>query len=270
MTHMTFIHYEKFKRTQIGKCNICLNEANLSWDHVPPKGGIELEPVEIITLLRVLTKAADKEKPFVSQNGVKYRTICKTCNEKLGHTFDLVLNKFAIDLGRYLKSKLYLPPIAHIETKPNSLIRAIVAHLLAANIEIVDTEFENQLRDFVFDENKNLPSFLNIFYWIYPYDQIEILQDIAMPAKPKNYSVLNKFKILKYFPIAYMITDAPEYEGLDSLNAFKDAKPSQVAELSIRLDKIRPQEWPNAVTDGNFIIFGQEGANSIKAQPRKR
>lgn len=267
---MAFVHYEKFKRTKIGKCNICLSEANLSWDHVPPKGGIELEPVEIITLIQVLTKVVDKEKMFVSQNGVKYRTICKTCNEKLGHTFDLVLNKFALDLGKYLKSKLYLPPIAHIETKPNSLIRAIVAHLLAANIDIVDTEIENQLRDFVFDEKRELPAFLSIFYWVYPYDKIEILQDIMMPAKPNNYSVLRKFKILKYFPIAYMITDAPEYEGLDSLNAFKDFKPLQLAELPIKLNNTRPQEWPNAITDGNFIILGQEGANSIKAQPRKR
>lgn len=264
---MSFVHYEKFKRTLFGKCNICHSESNLTWDHVPPKGGIELEPVEIVTLIQVLTTDSNFKKPFISQNGVKYRTLCKTCNERLGSTFDKVLNKFAIDLGRNLKSK---PPIARIETKPNSLIRAVVAHLLAANIEIVDTEFENQLKLFVFDENKNLPDFLSVFYWIYPYDKIEILQDIVMPAKPMNYSALNKFKILKYFPIAYMITDANEYEGLDSLNDFKNAKPSDVAELSIRLDKIRQQEWPNTITDGNFVIFGQQGANSIKAEPRKR
>ena len=39
--------YRKFKRRRIGPCNICGVVGPLSWDHVPPKGGIELEPVEI-------------------------------------------------------------------------------------------------------------------------------------------------------------------------------------------------------------------------------
>jgi len=63
---------------------------------------------------------------------------------------------------------------------------------------------------------------------------------------------------------------APEYEALDSLNEFKDTKPSQVSELSVGLDRVRPQEWPNMVIDGNFVIFGREGANSINAQPRRK
>lgn len=42
------MHYLKFKKEQVGKCNICGIVSQLNWHHAPPIG----EPVEFSVCLR--------------------------------------------------------------------------------------------------------------------------------------------------------------------------------------------------------------------------
>ncbi len=42
-------------------------------------------------------------KNVVSQNGVKYRTLCKDCNEYIGAEYDETLNQFVRSIGRILQ-----------------------------------------------------------------------------------------------------------------------------------------------------------------------
>ena len=98
------MHYAKSKREKISVCNLCREVKALSWDHVPPKGGIDIGPVEMETVFEIMTGDRDKPKLSESQNGVKYRTICSDCNSLLGREYDPTINDFAKSVGRYLKS----------------------------------------------------------------------------------------------------------------------------------------------------------------------
>src|SRR6056297_3557589 len=89
------LYITKCKREKVSQCNICKKVKALSWDHVPPKGGISLTSVEQETVFQRLTINGEKRKYTISQNGVKFRTICKECNEKIGSKYDPVLNDFA-------------------------------------------------------------------------------------------------------------------------------------------------------------------------------
>ena len=165
----TQLYSIKFKRGKVGLCNICKKRKHLSWDHVPPKGGIYLSAVEQETVFSHMTVAKINRKYSISQNGVKYRTICKGCNEKIGNKFDPVLNGFARSVGNILKSNLILPSTIYYKTKPNLLIRAILAHLLAVKADIDKVTMDEQIRNFIFDENASIPEEINIFYWVHPY-----------------------------------------------------------------------------------------------------
>ena len=111
------MHYVKLKRGSVDHCNICRNQTTLSWDHVPPQSGIELTPVEQTTILHLLTAKKNEELYSISQNGVKFRTICTYCNNTLlGLRYDPVLNEFAIGVGRFLKTTLEMPSIIKYET----------------------------------------------------------------------------------------------------------------------------------------------------------
>ena len=64
---------------RVGRCNICGKLGNLTEDHVPPKGSITPEKVGVRSLVQTM-KAVDSRIGQLFQNGVKFRTLCSTCN----------------------------------------------------------------------------------------------------------------------------------------------------------------------------------------------
>ncbi len=261
--------YTKFKREKVSKCNICLNETELSYDHVPPQGSVEIKPVEQENIFHRLTQ--NQRKFNLSQNGVKYRTICSVCNnERLGAELDPILNDFTKSISLFLKSELTFPQFIEIETKPNLLIRAILGHLLAAKINIDDSEIDKSIRNFLFNYSVPIPDDINIFYWIYPFDKIVIIRDFAMPSVRNKFQDIGIFSIIKFFPIAYLLTDLNEYEGLPSLTSYKTRKFDDKAKITINLKNIKTQDWPDNIDKGNFIIGGAGLDSSVFASPRKK
>lgn len=261
--------YTKYKRERFGKCNICLNDSELTFDHIPPQGSTEIKTIEQENIFHRLTQ---KERKFnISQNGVKYRTICSVCNnDKLGTRLDPILNNFSQSISLFLKSNLILPNFIEIETRPTALIRTIIGHLLAAKIDIGESEIDKLMRSFVFDYNLIIPRDINIFYWIFPYENTIILRDFAMPAIRNNFREIGIFSVLKYFPIAFLLTDLSEYEGLPSLTSYRNLRADEFAKITINLKNIRNPEWPENVTRGNFIIGGADFKSSVFATPRKK
>ena len=265
------LHYiNQGKRGKLDICNICKQSASLSWDHVPPKGGIDLKPVEQVTILQYLAGSPEEQKPRISQNGVKYRTLCKHCNERLGHSYDPVLNNFALGVGKILKSIVEVPPIVHYKTQPAILIRSILGHLLAAKGVIDNVAVDQKIREFLFDDQARLPEEVKIFYWIYPYREIVVVRDVAMPAIRGKFSQIGFFSgILKYFPVAYLVCNLEQYEGLDELTIYRDLKLEETVEIPIRLTDTRHSAWPEMTDEGNFMIGGLNLSSSVHARPRK-
>lgn len=111
------MHYLKFKREQVGKCNICGNIEKLTWDHVPPKGGQPFSDIEQESILQYLAGGEERKYQF-SQNGVKYRTICASCNNTLlGAKCDSTLNELAADVMLMIKTRIMLPTTTiHVKT----------------------------------------------------------------------------------------------------------------------------------------------------------
>ncbi|MCR8928846.1 hypothetical protein NLI92_004269 [Priestia megaterium] len=262
-------NYKKHRREKISQCNICLKEAKLSWDHVPPKGGIKLTAVEQEPLLQYLSRNDEERKFNTSQNGVKYRTLCSDCNSKLGSCYDPTLNQFALEIGQILKSKLTLPQTINIKTKPSHLIRSICGHLLAAKNDVEYTNFDTELREFVFDESKQLPENYKVFYWLYPYSSTIIMRDtgIVNINKDKRFGMINT---LKYFPVAYMVTDFKQYEGLRELTSFCSQNISEEISIPIDLAPIRESYWPELVDKDNILFSGSAVNSGVYALPKRK
>jgi len=263
------MYYSKTKREKIGQCNLCLEIKPLSWDHVPPKGGIELSTMEMKNLFNIFTGNLE-DKIRESQNGLKFRTLCKECNELLGQNYDPTVNEFAFSVGKYLKSSLKFPPIIHHKTNPIRLMKGILGHLVAAKLEPDECLFDSTVRDIIFNENTSIPEQLNIFYWIYPYNHTVIMRDFAMPSIRGNFSNFGFFQIIKYFPIAFLVTDLPNYEGLFELTKFRKFSINDEIDIPIQLNRIEHLYWPEIVDAGNILLGGHAASNSISASPKTK
>jgi len=254
------------KRKIFGNCQICEQYKKLTDDHVPPQGGIEIDAVEIKSAFNFFTKQLGDKNYFISQNGVKFTTLCEYCNSRLGREYDTVLNTFSLDVNKFLSSKLSLLNSYNIETKPNRLIRGVLGHLLATKSEIEKTPFDDKVREVLFDETKPIPDDINIFYWIYPYKLTIIIRDILMPAVRGRFNDFGFFQIFKYYPIAYLVVNKSNYHNLQSLRDYNSSKLDTVAEINIRINEQRHWKWPEIVEDGNFVYLGKAGTEAILAE----
>src|SRR5688572_30668017 len=254
----------KRKRGRIDKCNICLECKTLTWDHVPPKSGIILTSVEIGNIFSILANKNDPHKSY-SQNGVKYRTLCGSCNSRLGSEYDSVYNDLNKVVSLFLKSSLQLPAFTYVKTKPARLIRAILGHLMAAKTTIGETVFDVNVRKFTFSHDEKLPEDIHIHYWIYPYDCTIIARDFAIPAVRGNFSDFLLGHVLKYFPLGFLISDKPEYAGLPALTKFRDLTIDEEAELRVDLKLVNTFDWLMIyTTDGKLNIDNNPVENSIR------
>jgi hypothetical protein len=250
-------------------CNLCRQEKNLSWDHVPPKGGIELSPIEMNTILDLMSGDQEKPQTRESQNGMKYRTICSDCNSYLGTEFDPTINDFAISIGRYLKSNLQLPEVINHKVKPQRLMKALLGHLIAAKTNIENTLFDQQAREYVLDISAPLPDDINIFYWVYPYDCSITIRDFSLFTPRGTFNEPGIFQTLKYFPLAYLCCDKSEYANLSILSWYRNAGIDDEIELPISLKRVEHRYWPEAPEDNNIFLGGKSALNSIHAIPKQ-
>lgn len=258
---------EKIKRNRIDICNICRETKPLSWDHVPPKGGINLTSIEIEGIFQLIS-GQPKVPKKISQNGVKYRTICTECNSKIGTEFDPELNRLNKSLIKFLQSSSVLPKYSMIKVKPYLLIKAVLAHLLAAKHNIDEVVSDQNIRETLFSKDISIPGNLHIHYWIYPFDCTVIMRDFALPAEQGNYSNCALADMIKYFPLAFILSDKENFRGLDSLSQYRNLKIDEEVYLKIDLGKMNDLDWPERVDETNIVFMSAESQNGIFAKPR--
>jgi hypothetical protein len=258
---------KKLKRNRIDICNICRETKPLSWDHVPPKGGIKLTSIEIEGIFE-LVSGQSKGSKKISQNGVKYRTICSDCNSKLGSEFDPELNKLNKLLIEFLQSSSVLPKYSKIKVKPVRLMKAVLAHLVAAKHNIDEVVIDKNIREILFSETISIPNDLHIHYWIYPFDCTVIMRDFALPAEQGNYSNCAFANMIKYFPLAFIVSDKENFRGLDSLSQYRNLKIDDEIDLKIDLGKMQDLDWPERVDENNILFMSSESTNGIFGKPR--
>lgn len=264
------MNYAKSKREKRSICNLCRKVTDLSWDHIPPKGGIELSTVKMETVFSLMTGNREKPKIRENQNGMKYRTICSECNAYLGAEFDPTLNDFALSVGRYLESSLEFPEIVNHSVKPQRLMKAILGHLVAAKVDIENTLFDQQARDYALNLEAPLPDDIHIFYWVYPHDCSITIRDFGMFTPRGTFQEPAIFQTIKYFPIAYLCCNKPEYAGLNCLSWYRETGLDDEIEIPINLKRVEHPFWPEAPSneDNNIFFGGKSASNAVHATPK--
>lgn len=257
----------KIKRKRIDICNICREEKLLSWDHVPPKGGIKLTSVEMKGMFQMISGQEDNTKR-ISQNGVKYRTICSDCNSKIGFDFDPTLNEFNKSIINFIQSTKILPQFIAIKVKPIRLMKAILAHILSAKLNVDEVLTDKKIREIIFSTDKSIPENLHIYYWIYPYDCTVILRDFAVPVESGIYSNCAFCQLIKYFPVAFIITDSDRFRDLQSISKYRGLNIDDEIDLLIDVSRVKDYDWPERVDENNIVFLTQESQNGIFAKPR--
>jgi hypothetical protein len=77
------------------------------------------------------------------------------------------------------------------------------------------------------------------------------------------------FNIIKFYPIAFILTEMPSFHNLPNLDDFHNISYKEERELSFNLKPNLPEDWPENYNDG-FKVFGASKFSSRNAIPWKK
>ncbi len=279
-----------------GHCNICNRHAALTRDHVPPKGSIKVQPVEIVGFVDRLERLAPGRVtvygqdavspkppgPSKSQDGVKFRTVCATCNNaRLGGKYDPELNRVSGALGRLIRANadlgVALPRSIRIPIRTHFLVRGLVGHLLAAIRSPDQTQplpgFDDgehaYLREYFLDDEVPLTETVRVYYWLYPAHEQVIINGLGLTATVGGEYVIGH--LIKFFPMAYYLAFHASATPLElSVPCIQGDGCSDLdceVTLDVRLDSVPPVSWPETPGPRHHTIMPLAFAQFASVQP---
>lgn len=256
--------YIKLTRTD-SVCNICKQIKPLTWDHIPPKGGIDLSDMWVQTLTKSVIRK-DNPPMKISQNGLKYRTLCRECNSLLGK-YDLAFKNLFIDAKVLAETSLLLPFSIKLRTFPIRIAKSLLGHILASKTYSCDSIDDKAIIKYLLDDNENLPNNIRIFYWYYPYNCTIIATDIfELDIDTKTQS---HYCVLKSFPLAFAISfDNSFLEDIHELIINPSDNETTEKDLVFNRYIVHPWDFPEKLGDNKVHLVLQEHSK-ILATPKK-
>ncbi|MYD98148.1 MAG: hypothetical protein F4X98_12310 [Gammaproteobacteria bacterium] len=200
-----------------------------------------------------------------SQNGLKFETICRSCNSHLGIQYDPTVIGFAATVTRCVNALIALPRSVQVAVKVQRLMKGVVGHLLAAEVDYRSTFFSEWASNYVLDPAAKLPKAINIFFWL--HDGPESLAVTDLIKYSLRHGSEHVLHALKFPPLGFLITSDRMYDGLPSLSRHRAAHPDDEVVVRVPLRARRPADWPEAPSDadGTISLFGGGAANAIRA-----
>lgn len=273
--------------SRYGYCNICAKEAELTYDHVPPKGCVGVNAQQASRLAEYLKIGElNKTNAIIMQNGLKFKSICSNCNNNLlGIYYDPALKELAKKISRIVNltnRNFYLPPKISITIKPLPVLKAVAGHLLAARVRpdmsepLPSAPAIQIMQDFVLNRDKLPEKDLNFYCWLYPSDiQVIILGAglIADLFSKQRDSVVGD--VVKFFPVGFLVTFNSKNTLPNSLNLTQISIPNgfefnDELELTLSTRNIPSLNWPIHQEGDSVMLLNDQFAYFAKKYKRKK
>lgn len=262
MNHVPKTYPRVIRKSPDSNCNICLRSAPLTEDHVPPKTCLEALHVEIEPFEHRLR--SDRPRLPISQNGMKFETLCGKCNSMLGTDYDHELGAVARGVRAWLCSPIALSDRWTVRVDASKVLKSIYGHLLAADANDPDTVQDREMREYLLGGSATPGDSVRCFYWIHDSPTVLVLRGVAMPAVRGYFKETGIFSLLKFPPLGFIVTTLDAYEGLPELD------PSIPPSFGLRFWRAlrREADWPERVDTGNFLMGGRSLQDARLARPR--
>lgn len=246
---------------KVGICNICGTHGELTEDHTPPKGCMKPTQVQIRHISFMLSESDSEPKARKSQNGVKYKTLCKRCNNTLlGARYDPAFIDFVNEIAKKFVTSDYLAFSTVIRAKPQMILRSLIGHLAAQGVGRYEKgPYTDKIRDYLLDENASFPEGLYAFYWAYPHRTHVMARDVALYDIPTGQTYMIWF--IKFFPVAFMVTwEKPQYLEYyaQSFEPWRHIPLHHEADMPLQIRPVPHRYWPEAPSDRTVVVYGQE------------
>lgn len=225
-------------RSWNGKCLICENNEADSEDHFPLKSMGNNGLWHYRNLHNVMFEEAEL-KIGICQNGISYKTICCSCNSKLGHLYDPHL------LSLYMQFRGN--GLRRISYDFNNLLRCLAGHFVATSISSnhEDLRIQELIRIYKHGED------LGYYIYVAPFSGVHSLVLNEMAYVNLVTRELEFIFAMKIHPFAIILTKKQQVD-IGYTNLCKDK-----SIVRIVLDKKSNPFYPELYRGSDSKITGQ-------------
>lgn len=214
------MRYSEKLRSGSDKCNICGKEGKLTWDHVPPKFNSNNRRI-IYTLPFDYKVNGFKHDYYISQDGIKFLSLCPVCNNTiLGANYDLAYKDYSDSIISIIARGKVIPQHIQFKIQVNKVCRSIVGHLLAAkNFHDSECMIDRKLREYFLDPGLLPPKKYRLLQMFYPHPSIFIIRDVALVVDEKKEDEFPRGTIscLASSPLSFILSEGGSNLGLTDL-----------------------------------------------------
>jgi hypothetical protein len=251
-------------------CNICQDKtAQLTEDHVPPKSCLVERLVQIEPFEQARRGGASILP--ISQNGLRFKTLCGKCNSLLGRSYDPALAAFCHAVQGGFCVAFHRAAHWTVWCQANLVIRSLFGHLIAATRDDAVTLHDAAMRECVLDVSAPLPPTLGVFYWLHLHEEIKVFRTLAMHARRGHLGSHGVFEIMKFFPLGFAVVDLQEYESLPRLDVLARQRGAEV-QVPLSLSLAAPLEWPERPDEWamDYVVAGRSLQDAVTTRPWRK
>lgn len=201
--------------------------------------------------------AADKDLTYGRsfRGGVRFRTLCRSCNNGIGGKEDKAIIDFFDRVRKLIHSPLLLSPIVRIPAKPNLIYRGLLAHIVSANDSGVPNAFDVEARDIFFKRRSLRYTSLNLFFWIYSGNSLFLMRNAYSTVWHPSVQV-TPIQILKVFPLGFMFVRRASFRNLTNLASYICENDDDVVDVPIQIYRREAHPvWPALAERGRLIML---------------
>ncbi len=188
-----------------GPCALCRRYSKLTDDHIPPESVGNFGRWEARSYLAASTANQDLLYGRRFNGGVRFRTLCADCNNRLGATEDKTVAAFFESIRKLIESPIILTSTLKVTTKPNQLYKGLLAHLVAANDNGIPNSFDVEARELFWGRRPLLSSTWSLFYWIFVGPELFIMRNAYHTVWHPTVEV-RAIMLLKLYPLALCLS----------------------------------------------------------------
>lgn len=197
------------------------------------------------------------------RSGLKFRTLCKSCNNGLGGREDKAIADFFARVRNIAESPLILSELIRVPAKPNLIYRGLLAHLVSANDNGVPSAFDLEARNIFFGKQSMRTGSWSLFYWIYTGPDVFVMRNAYYTLWHPKVEVI-PIQIIKIYPLAFMFIQRARFGGFPNVLSFTRNRDEEEFSLPI-FTRIRNRmtKWPIVVSPKNLIMMAGNTAGFI-------
>ncbi|MCC6361102.1 MAG: hypothetical protein IT450_20360 [Phycisphaerales bacterium] len=230
---------------KVGRCHLCLTQAPLTFEHIPPRRCFNDSRCRAWTLQRLADDLEAKTTKYA--RGVGRNSLCEACNRLTAELYGYPFARF-VEQGMRLADRAATDPLVYVafQIQPLAVIKQVCVMMIAASDFGRSLQLDNLRRFCLQPRRTGLPPRYKLYVYFNPSEHIRFLTHAAIGNVAHRVPMILMAEITRRpFGFVGILNESDEHDvaqkqGLASISHFAQYDHRSFSTVSLRIPRRIP------------------------------